>query len=67
MHVLLKYQSFDIIDKLVNCFDVLRYVLDVCHLIRSYASCVCDLLGNATWIYIQICCLLVYIVCVSRT
>ena len=32
-----------------------------------YASCVCDLLGNATWIYIQICCLLVYIVCVSRT
>ena len=37
MHVLLKYQSFDIIDKLVNCFDVLRYVLDVCHLIRRYA------------------------------
>ena len=65
---------------MVNCLDVLWYVLDVCHLIRRrpqqraaafqfsrvmlrlqndfkfyyngmYASCVCDLLGNATWIY----------------
>ena len=78
--------------KLVNCFDVLWYVLDVYHLILRrpqqsaaafqfsrvmlrlqndikfyygmYASCMCDLLGNATWIYSNVLSVGIHYLCV---